>query len=202
MPFIQHDNRRVLFVHIPKTAGTSVLSWLEGIAPLHMRTTGQPAALKCTPQHLRMSDITALFGEGYFDYAFAISRNPYTRMESEYRMQVEAQGFFKRPPAFSLWLENHLRRASQDMWHKDNHFRPQWDFIGSSVDVFRLEDGLDQILSTVASRANLPAPDSIDTALKTDETAIPVTWDEVDRMRVQEFYARDFKRFGYDPEAF
>jgi len=202
VPFIEYEQKKILFIHIPKTGGTSVEGWLESLAPLRFHTAGALAPLRCTPQHLRMSDFNALFGLGFFDYVFAISRNPYTRLESEYRMKMAQRegGFFQRRPSFSQWLERNLDRAAEDPWHQDNHFRPQWDFVGSDVKLFQLEQGLDSILNEVATQLNLPVPQSVGHALSTQKIAEAVEWDEVDRLRVQERYRRDFKRFGYPLE--
>lgn len=199
MPFIEYEQKKILFIHIPKTGGTSVENWLESLAPLRFHAAGTLASMRCTPQHLRMSDFSALFGPEFFDYAFAISRNPYTRLESEYRMKMIQRegGFFQRRPSFSQWLERNLDKAAQDPWHQDNHFRPQWEFAGSGVKVFQLEQGLDSILQEVATQLNLPAPQFVEHALPTQKLAETIEWDDVDRMRVQERYSRDFMRFGY-----
>ncbi|WP_140849628.1 sulfotransferase family 2 domain-containing protein, partial [Paracoccus sp. FO-3] len=110
MPFIQHNGKRILFIHIPKAGGTSVESWMKGIAPLRLFSMGIPHASRCTPQHYRAQDIEALLGEGFFDYAFTIVRNPYHRIESEYRMraQLAKDSFWKGLPAFSPWIEENL----------------------------------------------------------------------------------------------
>ena len=46
MPFIDHQGRRSLFVHIPKTGGTSIETWLKGIGPLRLYRNGILQALK------------------------------------------------------------------------------------------------------------------------------------------------------------
>lgn len=204
MPFVEHNGKKILFIHIPKAGGTSVETWLESLGPLRFHTVGTPPALRCTPQHLRMSDFRAMFGEGFFDYAFAISRNPYARLESEFRMQMVNRSkstIFRRQPRFSQWLEASLERAARDPWVADNHFRPQWDFVGTGVEVFRLEQGMDAIMAKVAERLDLPLPPRAERALATGKAEIEIAWDEVDRMRVQERFARDFELFGYDPAA-
>ncbi|MCQ0971239.1 sulfotransferase family protein [Paracoccus sp. TK19116] len=201
MPFVElEDKRRLLFIHVPKTGGTSVEGWMRTLAPLRFHEVQIPKAMKCTPQHLRMSDFNILFGRGYFDHAFMIVRNPYDRIASEYRMRaaIHAASFVRMWPSFSHWLEAQLDQMAGNRWILDNHLRPQWEFHGGRVEVFRLEDGLDTALATVAGRLGLPAPESVPHDLKTGGGDVTVEWDLSDRLRVEEVYARDFAEFGYE----
>lgn len=201
VPFIDYDDKRILFIHIPKAGGTSVEAWLESLGPLRFHAVGPPLSMRCSPQHLRRSDFEQLFGRGYFDYAFTITRNPYTRLESEYRMQMRQRDrqFFRRRPSFQQWLERNLEIAARDPWHGDNHFRPQWEFLGDGLDRFQLEQGLETALAQVAAKLGLPAPPAPERLLDTRSGAQePIVWDEVDRIRVQERYGRDFEHLGYE----
>lgn len=197
MPFIECNGMRVLFIHIPKTGGTTVESWLRSLAPLRFHSVGLPPASRCTPQHYRMQDLRDLLGPDYFDYAFTLVRNPYDRIASEYRMHaaIRGQGFWKAWPSFSLWLEENIRRQALEPFHLDNHLRPQWEFVGSNVDVFRFEDGLEAALAPVAARLGLPAPTNLPHLI---QSSVPAPeWDRADRLRVQEHYRLDFSEFGY-----
>lgn len=197
MPFIQHNGKRVLFIHIPKAGGTSVESWMKGIAPLRLFSMGVPHASRCTPQHFRAQDIRALLGEGFFDYALTIVRNPYDRIASEYRMraQLAKESFWKGLPAFSAWVEENLDRQKREKFHLDNHLRPQWEFLGKDVEVFRLEDGLAAPLAAMASRLGVEPPEIPPHELRSN--ALEIEWDPADRIRVRDHYARDFETFGY-----
>ncbi|SIQ34284.1 Sulfotransferase family protein [Paracoccus thiocyanatus] len=197
MPFIEYSGKRILFIHIPKTGGTSVENWMQGIAPLRLFSQGIPAAMKCTPQHLRMQDIRALLGEGYFDQALTVVRNPYDRIASEYRMRAHLAkaGFFKGLPIFSLWLEEWLNRQKREPFCLDNHLRPQWEFLGSEVETFRFEDGLQAPLARMAEWLDIAPPESLPHDLRPDP--LEIAWDQVDRIRVRDHYARDFEMLGY-----
>ncbi len=199
MPFIHYSGKNILFVHIPKTGGTSVTNWMGGFEPVQFHNPGKQSLLYVTPQHLRHSDLRALFAEGYFDYAFTIVRNPYDRIESEYRFRREVGLANDRPelPPFSMWLERALEMFGREHWHLDNHIRPQVDFLGSGVQVFRFEDGLRHILGEVASAVGLPKPKRVGHARASGPDADPIDWDLQDRLRVNRHYAEDFERFGY-----
>lgn len=200
MPFIQHNGKRVLLIHIPKTGGTSLENWMKTIAPLRLFSMGIPMASKCTPQHYRMQDVRALLGEGFFDHAVAVVRNPYDRIESEYRMRAHLgkDNFFKGIAQFTPWLEDVLTRQKREPFCLDNHLRPQWEFLGSDVEVFRFEDGLQAPAARIAQKLGLAAPET----LPRDLVAPPLqlSWDQVDRIRVRDHYARDFETLGYPGE--
>ena len=202
MPFIEYDGKRILFVHIPKTGGTSVERWLETLGPLRLHAIGTPLPMRVTPQHLRHTDIEMMLGEDYFDYAFATVRNPFTRLESEYRMQatLAEEGFWGKAPKFGYWLETALGRMARDPHADDNHLRPQWEFLGDAVEVFRLEDGLDVAMQTVATQIGAPPPpEDSSHALKTERRLL--RWRKTDITRVRKAYAQDFEQFGYDDTA-
>lgn len=202
MPFIEHAGKRLLYLHVPRTGGGSVERWLAGIAPLRFRHIGLPPALRCTPQHLRLSDFRQLFGDGYFDHVVMTVRDPFRRIESEYRLRaaIAGQGFWKESPDFSFWLEQSLDRARNEPFLFDNHLRPQWQFGGTGVEVLRFEDGMSAILGRIAAILGVAPPADVphENAAPSVE-GLKVDWDEVDRIRVAETYARDFTQFGYEP---
>ncbi|MCB1379839.1 MAG: sulfotransferase family 2 domain-containing protein [Alphaproteobacteria bacterium] len=199
MPFIEYGGKRILFIHIPKTGGTTIENWLRSLGPVHFYSFGVPTASRCTPQHFRRQDFRDFFADGYFDYAFTMVRNPYHRIASEYRMRAMMQGggFFKSWPSFSLWLEDNLAKQKSMPFHLDNHLRAQWEFIGSDVEVFRLEDGIEIALEKVSSKLGVAHPMDIPVEASTVAAPIAVNWDRVDRLRVQDHYSTDFREFNY-----
>lgn len=81
MPSLKINDRRVLFIHIPKTGGTSVTRWMQGLGRVRLHGDTKPEGLKVTAQHLTWSDIDCMWGCDDFDYAFTIVRNPFSRMD-------------------------------------------------------------------------------------------------------------------------
>lgn len=197
MPFIRYNGKQVLFVHIPKAGGTSVEHWMESIAPLRLFSIGVPNVSRCTPQHYRAQDILGMLGRDFFDLSVAIVRNPYDRIASEYRMQVQIaeSGFWKKAPRFSEWLDENLEKFSRNRFHLDNHLRPQWEFVSTNVEIFRLEDGIQAPIARISEVLGVACPELIPHELKGAETE--VEWDVPDRLRVQDVYYKDFELFGY-----
>ena len=200
MPFIELNGKRALFLHIPKTGGTTIEHWLAEAAPLHFRTVGIPAFSRSTPQHFRWHDFRTLFGDNYFDYVFTFVRNPYDRIASEFRMQaaLQRESFWKEHSSFSIWLETTLEIAGRNPIHLDNHVRPQWHFIGSNVRIFKFESGLEAGLKDVAETLGLEPPVDLPRRISTQESEIKFEWDLHDRILVETFYEKDFESFGYE----
>jgi hypothetical protein len=204
MPFIEYGGKKILFIHIPKTGGTTVETWLSSISPLNFHCNGVPLVSRCTPQHYRLRDFRQLFNRKYFDYCFSIVRNPYDRLESEYRMQIALRRaeFFRTGPPFSLWLERSLSTQKKEPFHLDNHLRPQWEFLGSGIDIFKFEDGLQRIVQHIATQLGLSPPAELPHELSTEGCAETIVWDRADRLLVREHFRHDFTQFGYpeDPD--
>jgi hypothetical protein len=148
MPFVENSGKRILFIHIPKTGGTSLEKSMEQVGSLHLCIRSIPSFLRVPPEHLTYHNICSLFDESYFDFSFAIVRNPYLRIESEYRMRslLAKEQFFTELPKFPYWLEMTMEQVRRDRNFLANHFRPQIEFVGKDVHIYRYEEGLDNIV--------------------------------------------------------
>jgi hypothetical protein len=197
MPFAEIAGRRVLFVHIPKTGGSSVEEWLAGHAPLNF--VGPSQHLKSSAQHLPHSFYVTLFRPGWFDYAFTIVRDPYDRLASEYRVRrgdMEKRGY-SHPPAFGEWVTTQLEACAKNPFVLDNHVRPQIDFVGEGVEIFRFESGLRAVLDAVAARLGLPPPETVPHRRKSQETEEEPRWDAQSILKANDFYRADFDLLAY-----
>ncbi|WP_181180840.1 hypothetical protein, partial [Paracoccus sp. FO-3] len=93
--------------------------------------------------------------------------------------------------------EENLDQQRRAKFHLDNHLRPQWEFLGKDVEVFKLEDGLSGPLAAVAERLGVTPPQQNPHELRSDP--LEIEWSPADRIRVRDHYARDFETFGYQP---
>jgi hypothetical protein len=195
MPLFRHAEKVILFVHIPKTGGSTV----EDV----LRASGAKQALKApksvgfshsTPQHMHWEVTRRWIPRHFYNYSFAIVRNPFARLASEYRWREK---FAKSPrPSFDRWVELQFRKYVDDPFILDNHIRPQHEFVGERVQVFRLENGLDKPLRACLTRLGLPAkPESIPRANQSKSDTIGASPATIER--IAEFYADDFVTFGY-----
>lgn len=163
MPIFYRSGERVLFVHIPKVAGTSVLVWLcdngwrvtnhtphrgasldilqhrYGITSI---PTEGPQPSGVSPQH---ADRRVFQRWGEFSYAFTLVRDPLERLRSHLDWMYAracATGESLPPPErfANAYLRLTLEAYAHDATARDNHVRPQVDFLTPEMEVLRLED--------------------------------------------------------------
>lgn len=199
MPFIETSGKRILFIHIPKTGGTSIEKAMEKIAPLRLCIRTIPGFLKVPPEHFTLHNIDALFDEGYFDFMFSVVRNPYARLESEYRMRsiLAQERFFKELPRFPIWVEQAIESVTRDRNYMANHLRPQADFVGNDVHVYKYEENLENILGKVTRKIGLQLKLPEKKLLETQHVKIPIKWSSECIRLVNTFYEEDFNAFNY-----
>jgi len=191
MPFFRKNQKTVLFVHIPKTGGTSIELTLRHHCRLFFYSPEKPI-LNSSPQHFPIKDINDIFGSSFYDYSFSIIRNPYKRIESEYFYQ---KSMTKNLPGFNEWLEKSIAIYLENPFYMDNHFRPQSYFLDDSVAIFRFEDGLEKPFLKVCSELGLTKPIELPRILYTDKT--PIQWHTESIDAVNNIYSSDFEKFGY-----
>lgn len=122
MPILTESDKRYLFVHIPKTSGSSVQALFEGCGwEVYRKQDGE--------QHATRNEWKEW---GDFDLVFTIVRHPLTRFVSDMRGRgVEPE---EMNDLVLKWLREPYERHG-------NHTRPQLDFFkpGDGV-AFRYED--------------------------------------------------------------
>jgi hypothetical protein len=199
MPFIESNSKRILFVHIPRTGGTSIEKSLNVAAPLRFFCPAPLPFLRVTPQHLTFLDMKSLFGTDFFEYSFTIVRDPYRRVESVYDMRaaMARERFIKDVPPFTVWLQMQLSYASKDSYHLDGHIRPQTDFIGSGMKIFKYESGLQAIVGRVSEQTGIPLQLPEQRYLQS-KSAGRIVWDYDSLSLVNKFYADDFRTLKYN----
>ena len=196
MPIFNMEEKRVLFVRIPRAGGDHIYDWLETCGSVTLLQQSAIKSLRVPPQHLPYNDILALLGN-VWDYAFAVVRNPYQRMEREFfsSLTKEQQEDFSKWPDFTRWVTLQLNNACVDSFYQQNHFCPQNEFIGEGLDVYRLEDGLSVLQDKLHSIVSLKCEKIAEYPI--DEYHRDIVWGNDAIRAVNRFYADDFERFGY-----
>lgn len=197
MPLYRNGSKVILFIHIPKTGGSTVEEVLKA--------SGAPQALKyhkrlgysnATPQHMHWEVLKHWVPVSFCDYAFAVIRHPMARIASEYRWRKEISE--QELPEFDTWVNRQMARYQNNAFILDNHIRPQSEFTGPRTNIFRLEDGIEDPIRAALRHLGLPADDlSIHHARKSERSTLTLT--EHTLLSINSFYAADFERFGYDP---
>lgn len=220
MPF--DPENKILFVHIPKTAGTSIERFFDLCRPERFwfdrwdrdqerfidehRERVDPERLKYEPQHYTPEILRMLIKdyEAYFKFTFV--RNPYTKLLSEYFWLNQKE--FRQvsdfdPSDFERWCFAFLERVD------NSHQEPQVNFIDDSIDFVGRFEHLHQdfgcllgilekrplLLKSFKNRI-LPLDNSTG---KEKSVLIPYITGETKAFIVDKF-AHDFILLGYDPQ--
>lgn len=196
------DLHRCLYVHVPKTAGKSVLAAF-GLPMLGQNYTRPLPHIRDPYGHRSLASQAGDPAFGYFKFGFV--RNPWDRLVSAFfyldaggcnafdqayraaHLAVYGGDFL----AFAANLERHLGAA---------HFRPQVDWLCDAegqvlADFVGRYERLDQDFARVARRLSLPA----ELARLNGSLHQPYAthYDARAKARVAALYADDIRVFGY-----
>ena len=209
MPIFIHSGEMHYFCHVPKCAGTSVEYLLEQefgelllLTRSHFSLPAERRWSRTSPQHIAYEDLRQLFPVKRLASSFAIVRDPLARLISAYkhawRHRELAQG-----TSLERWFDDYLLLRQSYPYAYDNHLRPQVDFLLPGAKLFRMEDQMDQLLVWLQQTFGIN-PDATLDHHNTGELATrdlrvekrPISAGFLDK--VTEFYAADYRQFGYE----
>lgn len=206
MPVFLKEGRAVLFVHVPKTGGTSIERHFAANGwRMHYRDARTGAGslnsyLRCSPQHMEAERLQQLFRLDRFDLVFCVVRDPVARFRSEYAMR-NARDLRTDAPAVEAWGDRAFAAYARDPYTLDNHLRPQHEFLVPDTLVYRLESGLDAAVDDLNSRFDLGltggVPRHRDRSKASGVATRDIEVSDALDARLREFYAGDFERLGY-----
>jgi len=192
------------FIHIPKCGGTTIETLFEQLkfntflAPKDYRAVRK--YLKLPPAHFDLSLIENIFRIDAI-YSFAMVRNPYDRILSDYKWaktKTNNTQFFQKM-SFEEFCVHCFKEYSNNSGYLANHITPQHQFVSKNVNkVFKLERGLEEAIEEVFTDIGVQLNNKL--VLKklnaTTDEAIQVNQKTKDS--IYEFYEEDFKIFGYE----
>ncbi len=133
-PFYIKKREDVIFIHIMKTAGTSLR---------HSMQFNRSAQSSKTKKHYFSKEVIEIVGQEHWDAAFKFTfvRNPWDRLYSYYRFQQRKHKIASEEQGntFELWLKSTLKKEyenpydkirSQVAWLKNFDDTVDVDFIG------------------------------------------------------------------------
>lgn len=198
MPVAVVNGKVILFAHVPKTGGSSVERYFIECGVLLLKNSRAPNGFSCNLQHLHAEPLSAIIEVEKLDYSFMITRHPVARIASEYRYQMRKKNWLRDRLGFSQWLAYAMARRALNPWHRDNHFRPQYEFELPGMEIFRFEHGIDACIKFVAERLDLPV-----SAQSIRENSSPVChfrFTADDLTLIERVYAQDLKSYQYGME--
>ena len=188
-PLRQGQNGTYVFIHINKTAGTSIGNAI-GLPVKHHQTA---------------REIIAKIGRDKWNtaYKFTLVRNPWDKVVShyQYRRKRNKTEVATRNVSFSEWVKktygpdkdpffynNPKAFQPQVEWLKDDQGRIAIDFIGKFESI---NDDFDQIKSIIGIEAELPHLNA------SKRAGYQSYYDDETRLIVAQWFHEDIEAFGY-----
>jgi hypothetical protein len=140
---INNVKQQLLYLHIPKTAGTSLKSNLRDDVNLVLDIEFKKE-LPCPPQHFHYELLDRLGLASLCSASFAIVRHPIDRFISEYTYRKKVDKKFKYLNITAFYIFCRFAYA-YNPYLLANHIRPQSDFLGANTATFKLEDGISNV---------------------------------------------------------
>ena len=207
VPIFTRDERALLFVHVPKTGGTTIERMLMRAGwEVGFRATPHthPASIRLhrvSPQHYHAALLEQTLRIDRFESTFLVVRDPLARFRSEYAMRNKRHEAAGSAAHVEEWTRSVARRLARNPCVLDNHLRPQHEFLVPGARVFRLEEGMDSIVRTLDADLGLGLAADVPTHLRSgadgrissgqvETNAFVEGW-------VREHYARDYAELGY-----
>lgn len=144
MPVFTRENQKILFIHVPKTAGSSINKlFLKNGFEMSYYSEGSINRYKnlCGPQHMDQKLLKEEFDNKDFTYVFSVYRDPIDRHLSEFTWAP--WGLMGRdiytPELFEEWCPKIFKEYKTNPYRFDNHIRPQNEFFDEIVDVYNFD---------------------------------------------------------------
>jgi hypothetical protein len=194
MTLLKAKGKLFYFAHIPKTGGSTVET--------AMRKAGAKRALhfhkrldyvRCNLQHMHAELFDTFIPAEFYHKGFCVVRHPVARLISEYRWR---QTLEQSSLPFDSWVRKQITAYAEDQYILDNHLRPQHEFIGRKIQVFRFEDGMETILAQVSKMTGLTLNPK--THVRKPSMRQPLTWTPETRALTLRFFDFDFSKLEYD----
>jgi len=228
LPVLTVRNKQILYIHVPKTGGTSVEQLLQSYGGNTWFFSARRGTLPCSPQHFHGELLRSAFGltgnkdglEHPFDFVFMTVRHPISRLLSEYRYRrtimkhydqstqnpdrrqrwaVARTGIAARTLNFDAWCRYALLQYQRNQFFWDNHLRPQADFSVWNPEYFLLEDGLENL------RRRLDEVIEVHGSLPNERRKMSIGHEHAGsqlkpstQRLIKSLYSRDFAEFGYE----
>jgi hypothetical protein len=191
--------KKIIFIHIPKTGGTSV----EDCLSLRKKKNGYGLVInkylrKIAMQHYTIQEYNTFFKNTNY-YKFSIVRNPYERFISEYYwIPIKNIGYKggQYIDDFIKYVENIVKNKHYNLTIFHNHFIPQYNYI-CDIDnniiidkLFRYEN-MDEIKLFLKEKYDVSLPHL--NKSKNDK----LEFTNLQKDKIYQIYQKDFDIFNY-----
>jgi len=192
--------RKIIFIHIPKTAGSSIEHLLRDEGKYELDFIGVRNGR--STHHYMGIELKLILKELYPTYyKFSFVRNPYDRLISEYfwcRINNVGHKFNKTFDEFLDYVEDVIKNKKFFKPIENDHFIPQYSFLFFNNkllvnNIFKYED-IETIAPLIKKRLKIKT--SLQHLNKSVKNEITLTQEQKDR--IYNLYKIDFETFNYE----
>lgn len=213
MPLVRINSKIVYFAHTPKCAGTAVERYLKDrfgpLAfwdPVFGQIELRDRWSATSPQHMPEQTRLRVLPDAFLDAVFSVVRHPCDRVASVFLFQRDIEGRIEAERTFGDWLVTVPSMLAENPFALDGHLRPMVQTVPDTAVVFRMEEGLDRLVSWLDVQADdtegprtIAPVNSFAARMIHQKREVPsITPTPQDLALIAEIYAEDFARFGYD----
>lgn len=188
-PLHKGKNRNYIFIHINKTAGTSVINVI-----------GKPFR-----KHLTAKDVINVIGQKKWDeaYKFTVIRNPWDKVVSHYKhnIKVNSSNMAIEEISFKDWVCcTYGEPKDQRYYARPQMFFPQVEWLKNfqeKIDIDKiirfenLNEGINEVFETLSIDSKLPHLN------RTPQTTYRDFYDDESRQIVTDWFQEDIHKFSY-----
>lgn len=188
-PLHKGKNRNYVFIHINKTAGTSIVDVI-----------GKPFR-----KHLTVKDVINVIGQQKWDqaYKFTVIRNPWDKVVSQYKhaIKMNSNSMAKKSIEFGDWVACTYGEPKDPFYYgRAQMFFPQVEWLKNfqdKIDVDKiirfenLNEGINEVFKTLSIDSNLPHLN------ETYKTNYRDFYDNESKQIISEWFREDIQLFGY-----
>lgn len=190
--------KRCIFIHIPKTGGTSVEQFIRD----HDKNDIQYLGVRNnrSMHHMTASQLKIELPLTQYNtyYRFSIVRNPYDRLLSEYYWSPVIG--YKKGHTKTEFLKHVIYIVRHQLYYTNiyfDHFIPQYKFVYDQKKLqvhhlFKFED-MEWIKKYLSKKLNISSEFPCFNRTETEKEE----WTDDERKIIYKLYQEDFKRFGY-----
>jgi chondroitin 4-sulfotransferase 11 len=188
-PLHKGKNTNYVFIHINKTAGTSIVDVI-----------GKPFR-----KHLTVKDVINVIGQQKWDeaYTFTVIRNPWDKVVSQYKhaIKMNSNNMAKKSIEFKDWVACTYGEPKDPFYYgRAQMFFPQVEWLKNfqgKIDVDKiirfenLNEGINEVFNTLAIDSDLPHLN------ETHKTNYRDFYDNESKQIISEWFHEDIQVFEY-----
>lgn len=210
MPIFKKGKQDLLFVHVPKTGGTSIeklfqlSGWSTAYLDLSLKGKSFNHLRRCSPQHMHAEMLKQQLLIHKFSGMFMMVRHPYDRFRSEYAY-INKGNCDPFAVTVEAWACKVLKAYSKNHFVYDNHLRPQYEFYIPGTIVYKLENGFNKTIQDLAAKYKIEFVDKELREMSREKesgfSSSEVELNDSVKNMLNIIYHQDFVQFGYKREV-